>query len=89
MNREPSAILSALGVFLASLAKAAVLLDLVAWDADQLAIVGLVIDNAIIVLGALFIRANVTPTASPALQAGTEVAVLDKANKPTGETSTV
>lgn len=88
MNREPSAVISALGAFLASLAKVAVLLHLVNWDAEQLAGISLVIDNALIVLGALFIRSQVTPVSKPALESGTEVAVL-KAGSPTGETTTV
>ena len=73
MNREPTAILTALGALLASLAKVAVLLDLVDWDADQLAGLSLVIDNIILLLGALFIRSQVTPVSDPRLPIGTEV----------------
>ena len=90
MNREPSAILSALGVFLAALAKMAVLLGLVDWDADQLAGVGLVVDTGIILLGAMFIRSQVTPVKAPALTEGSVVTVLDKdSGKPTGDKTTV
>lgn len=88
MNKEPSAVISALGAFLASLAKVAVLLHLVDWDAEQLAGVSLVIDNALIVFGALFIRSQVTPVAAPSLPEGTEVTVLNAQGKPSG-TSTV
>lgn len=84
MDREPTALTSALGIFLGAIAKAAVLLGLVDWDADQLAGVSLVIDTGIIMLGALFIRSRVTPTASPSLPAGTEVKVTDAS----GATST-
>jgi hypothetical protein len=73
MSREPTAVITAIGAFLASLAKVAVLLDLVAWDADQLAGVTLVIDSFLIVLGALFVRSRVTPTADPRLEVGTSV----------------
>lgn len=73
MNREPTAILTALGAFLASLAKVAVLLDLVDWNADQLAGLSLVIDNLILLLGALFIRSQVTPVSNPTVPKGTEV----------------
>jgi hypothetical protein len=73
MNREPTAVLTALGALLASLAKVAVLLRLVEWDADQLAGVSLVIDNALLVLGALFIRGQVTPTSDPRLPVGQSV----------------
>ncbi len=90
MNREPSAILSALGVFLAALAKMAVLLKLVDWDAGQLAAIGLVVDTGIILLGAMFIRSQVTPVKSPALTEGSVVTVLDKdSGKPTGDKTTV
>lgn len=73
MNREPTAILTALGALLASLAKVAVLLNLVDWNADQLAGISLVIDNLILLLGALFIRSQVTPVKSPVLSEGTVV----------------
>lgn len=73
MNREPTAILTALGALLASLAKVAVLLDLVQWDANQLAGISLVIDNLILLLGALFIRSQVTPVKAPVLTEGTVV----------------
>ena len=90
INREPSAILSALGALLASLTKVVVILDVVTWDADQLAAVSLVIDTLIIFLGAVFIRSQVTPTASPALKTGTEVRQLDPVTgQPTGDTTTV
>jgi hypothetical protein len=45
MNREPTAIITAIGVFLSALTKAAVLLNLVDWDAEQLAGISLVIDS--------------------------------------------
>lgn len=77
MTKEPSAVISALGAFLASLAKMAVLLDIVQWDADQLAGVSLVIDSLIILLGAVFIRSQVTPVSSPSLPAGTDVRLPD------------
>lgn len=73
MNREPTAIISAVGLFLSSLAKAAVLLGLVQWDAEQLAGISLVIDSFLVVLGAILIRTQVTPLASPRLDVGTEV----------------
>ena len=79
MNREPTAILTAFGAMLASLAKLAVLLDIVAWDADQLAGVSLVIDSMILFLGALWIRSQVTPAKHPSLTSGTEVKVTDAA----------
>lgn len=77
MGTEPTATTSAIGLFLSSLVKAAVLLHLVDWDADQLAGVSLVIDSALVVFGALFIRARVTPTSNPTLPAGTTVTVTD------------
>lgn len=73
MNREPSAIISALGAFLSAIAKVAVLLNLVDWDADQLAGISLVIDTLLILLGAIFIRSQVTPTKAPVLAEGTVV----------------
>jgi hypothetical protein len=73
MNREPTAVLAAIGAFLASLAKVAVLLDIVEWDANQLAGISLVIDNFLLVMGALFIRSQVTPTADPRLEIGSSV----------------
>lgn len=87
MNKEPTAILTALGALLASLAKVAVLLGLVQWDAVQLAGISLVIDNLILFFGALFIRAQVTPVASPSLPAGTEVNVTNAAGASTGTTT--
>lgn len=89
INREPSAILSGLGALLASITKLLVILHIVAWDADQLAAVGLVVDSAIILLGALFIRSQVTPVSSPALPANTVVKVLGTDGKPTGDTTTI
>lgn len=86
MNREPSAVLSALGAFLASIVKVLVLLNILVIDAQQLAGISLVIDTFIIMLGALFIRSQVTPVRSPALPEGTSVTVLDVATgKPTGD----
>lgn len=73
MNREPTAIISAIGALLASIVKVAVLLKIVDWDAEQLAGISLVIDNALIVCGALFIRSQVTPTAAPKLDVGADV----------------
>ena len=73
MTREPTAVLAAIGALLASVVKVAVLLDLVQWNADQLAGVSLVIDNALLVLGALLIRSAVTPTSDPRLEIGTSV----------------
>jgi hypothetical protein len=73
MTREPTAVLGALGVFLASLAKLAVLMGWVDWSAEQLAGLTLVIDSALITLGTLFIRSQVTPTASPRLEVGQSV----------------
>jgi hypothetical protein len=73
VNREPTAITTALGAFLASLAKVAVLLGLVDWDAEQLAGITIVIDSFIIFLGALFIRSQVTPTSDPRLDVGQSV----------------
>lgn len=73
MSREPTAILTAIGVFLSALTKAAVLLHLVDWDALQLAGISLVIDSGLIVVGSLFIRDRVTPTADPRLDVGTPV----------------
>lgn len=84
MNREPTAVLTALGALLASLAKVAVLLDLVDWNADQLAGLSLVIDNLILLLGALFIRSQVTPTKAPVLSEGT---VVTTTNPTTGAVS--
>ena len=84
MNREPSAIISALGAFLSAIAKVAVLLNLVDWDADQLAGISLVIDTLLILLGAIFIRSQVTPTKSPVLSEGT---VVTTTNPDTGAVS--
>lgn len=89
INREPSAILSALGALLAAIAQLLVILNIVDWDADQLAAVNLVATSAIILLGAIFIRSQVTPIKSPALEQGTQVTVLDADGKVTGEKSTV
>ena len=77
INREPTAVVSALGLFLSAIAKAAVLLGVVDWDADQLASVSLVLDSMLVVLGALFIRARVTPLASPSLAEGTQVTMAN------------
>lgn len=77
MNREPTAWIAAVGVFLSALTKAAVLLDLVEWDAGQLAGISLVIDSGLVVLGAAFIRDRVTPVASPQLAEGTDVRLPD------------
>lgn len=77
INREPTALISALGLFLSAIAKCAVLLGVVAWDADQLASVSLVIDSMLVVLGALFIRSRVTPTASPSLPENAAVTLPD------------
>jgi hypothetical protein len=87
VNREPTAIITALGLFLAALTKAAVLLDLVAWDAEQLAGISLVIDSALVVLGAIFIRDRVTPVASPQLPAGTTVTVEQPGTTPNTTTT--
>jgi len=73
MTREPTAIITAVGVFLSALTKAAVLLGLVAWDVDQLAGISLVIDSGLVVFGALLIRERVTPIADPRLPLGTAV----------------
>jgi hypothetical protein len=73
VNREPTAIITAVGVFLSALTKAAVLLGFVDWDVEQLAGISLVIDSGLVVIGALLIRERVTPTASPRLDIGTEV----------------
>lgn len=90
MNREPSAILSALGAFLAAITKLLVLLNIVDWNAQQLAGVDLVSTTGIILLGALFIRSQVTPVKSPSLPEGSIVTVLDKDNgQPTGDKTTV
>ena len=77
MNKEPTAIITAFGALLASLAKVAVLLDIVAWDADQLAGIALVIDTLILFLGAVFIRSQVTPIHHPSVSEGTDVKVTD------------
>ncbi len=90
MNREPSAILSALTAFLAAITKMLVLLHVVDWDAQQLASVDLVSTTAIILFGALFLRSQVTPIKSPALTEGSVVTVLDKdSGQPTGDKTTV
>lgn len=73
MNREPTAIFAAIGVFLSALTKAAVLLRVVGWDTEQLAGISLVIDSGLVVIGALLIRERVTPVASPSLPIGTVV----------------
>jgi hypothetical protein len=73
MTREPTAVLAAIGALLASVVKVAVLLDLVQWNADQLAGVSLLIDNFLLVLGALLIRSVVTPTSDPRLEVGASV----------------
>lgn len=82
MNREPTAIITAIGVFLSAITKAAVLLDLVDWDAEQLAGISLVIDSGLVVIGAIFIRERVTPVASPSLPSGTTVNVQQPGNTP-------
>lgn len=81
MRTEPTAVLTALGALLASLAKVAVLLDVVAWDADQLAGISLVIDTFILFLGALFIRSQVTPIHHPSVTEGTTVTVTNGAGE--------
>jgi hypothetical protein len=73
MTREPTAIITAIGVFLSAVTKALVLLDITDWNAEQLAGISLVIDSGLVVIGALLIRERVTPTADPRLQVGTEV----------------
>ena len=88
MTREPSLIITAVGVFLSALTKAAVLLGVVDWDVEQLAGVSLVIDSGLVVIGALLIRDRVTPTASPRLAEGTVVTTTDQAGTITG-TATV
>lgn len=82
MNREPTAVITAIGVFLSALTKAAVLLHLVEWDALQLAGVSLVIDSGLVVIGALMIRERVTPVADPRLPIGT--VVNEHSDAPTG-----
>ncbi len=72
-GREPTVIVAAIGGFLSALTKAAVLLRLVDWDAEQLAGISLVIDSFLILLGAVLIRQNVTPTADPRLDEGTSL----------------
>jgi hypothetical protein len=66
MNREPTAVIAAFGGFLASLVKVAQLLGIVDLDGDQMAGVTLVIDNFLLLMGALFIRSQVTPANSHA-----------------------
>lgn len=73
MRREPTALITAIGVFLSALTKAAVLLNIVDWNVEQLAGISLVIDSGLVVVGALLIRERVTPTADPRLDVGTEV----------------
>jgi hypothetical protein len=73
MTREPTAVITAVGVFLSALTKAAVLLGLVDWDTEQLAGISLVIDSGLVVIGALLIRDRVTPTADPRLPVGSDV----------------
>jgi hypothetical protein len=73
VNREPTAIITAIGVFLSAVTKALVLLDITDWNADQLAGISLVIDSGLVVIGALLIRDRVTPTADPRLPTGTDV----------------
>jgi hypothetical protein len=87
MNREPTAIITAIGVFLSALTKAAVLLNLVDWDAEQLAGISLVIDSGLVVIGAFFIRERVTPVASPSLPSGTTVTVEQPGNTPNTTTT--
>lgn len=85
MNTEPTAtvttIVTAVGAFLASLVKAAVLLELVDWTADQVAGITLVVDNGLAILSALLIvilvRARVTPVSSPTLPENTSVKLPD------------
>lgn len=89
MNREPSAIISALGAFLSAIAKVAVLLNLVDWDADQLAGISLVIDTLLILLGAIFIRSQVTPVKSPVLSEGTVVTTTSPDTGAVSGTTTV
>ena len=88
MNREPTAWIAAIGVFLSALTKAAVLLNLVDWDVEQLAGISIVIDSGLVLLGAALIRDRVTPTTSPRLQEGTVVTTTDVAGTTTG-TATV
>ena len=77
MTREPTTIITAIGVFLSALTKAAVLLRLVDWDAVQLAGISLVIDSGLVVIGALMIRDRVTPVASPSLPENAPVTLPD------------
>jgi len=86
MNREPTTIITAIGVFLSALTKAAVLLDLVDWNVEQLAGISLVIDSGLVVLGAFLIRERVTPTAAPQLPSGTDVTVTSN-GRVTGTTT--
>jgi hypothetical protein len=72
VNREPTAVIAALGAFLASLVKVAQLLGFVDLDGNQMAGVTLVIDSFLILMGALFIRSQVTPANENArLEVGT------------------
>lgn len=82
MNREPTVVIAAIGAFLGAIAKAAVLLGLVDWDAEQLAGISLVIDTGLVAVGAILIRSAVTPTANPSLPAGTSVEVIQPGATP-------
>ena len=73
MVREPTALITAIGVFLSAVTKALVLLGITDWDATQLAGISLVIDSGLVVIGALLIRERVTPTADPRLPEGSDV----------------
>ena len=77
MTREPTATITAIGVFLSAVTKAAVLLGFVDWNVEQLAGISLVIDSGLVVIGALLIRDRVTPVASPSLPQGTDVTMSD------------
>ena len=77
MVREPTTIITAIGVFLSALTKAAVLLDLVGWDVQQLAGISLVIDSGLVALGAFLIRERVTPVADARLPSGTAITVVN------------
>lgn len=73
MNREPTLVITAIGVFLSAITKAAVLLEIVDWDTAQLAAISLVIDSGLVVIGALIVRDRVTPVSAPHLPVGTTV----------------
>lgn len=85
MSREPTAVITTLGAFLASVVKVAQLLGFIELDGDQMAGVTLVIDNFLLLAGALFIRNQVTPTSDPVLDVGTSVnhghAVVSEVNE--------